>query len=383
MRNRILVVLAVAALSFGPGVQALDSLAWSADHFGVDHPLSNGQVRNIADRSIWSWGHDNNAPQVQYIRPTDENPDPAQPSLEPYMLWNTPQDIRVLRLFADWNWGGWITNICVDTLAPGCDVNDPNSWVWVERYDSSDFGALAQVLVHGVDLGQAYTTAGLRVRVTYGTPPGGDNRRSLGEMDVFGDIGGTLESQQVKPSSTGWLASSNIGGAGASGLDSLGQYRWLSQSIAANIDAGHDFFFVDRTFSTPEDINLLSIAWRANSDNGDRAIPSYWVVQYQTEDSQGWLNAGTFYSELNINGAVSKWYYNDLGDLTGVTGLRIMVPYDAMPTVWDGDLEAFVPVSSNGIGIHLTETFNIHPIPEPATMSLLALGGLALLRRRR
>jgi len=376
MRNLGLSMLVGVALLCGPGVWALESLAWSADGFGVAHPLTGGQVRNVADRALWTWGGADNAPQIKSSVPSVESP---QPSLDPYMWWNTPREVRVLRLFADWDWGGYITSICVDTLTPGGDPANPSSWV--QRYDSSAYGDLAAVLIHGVDLGQVYTTEGVRVRVTYG-PRRTDDRRSLAEVEVFGDIGGTLESQKVLPNS--WAASSNHPNAGVNGL--AGTARWVSLTIADNTALGHDFFFVDRHFNIPTDLNLLSIAWRGTADSSvPRVVPEYWMVQYKTEDSAGWLDAGTFLAESNINGGTAQWYYNDLGDLTGVTDLRIVVPYDAFPTIYDETLDMDVPNPNYGLVIHMTETFNIHipPIvPEPATMSLLVLGGLALLRRR-
>ncbi len=48
-----------------------------------------------------------------------------------------------------------------------------------------------------------------------------------------------------------------------------------------------------------------------------------------------------------------------------------------------GDVQLLISTNINGAGWGQAEAITIHQIPEPMTMSLLGLGGLALIRRRR
>jgi hypothetical protein len=103
----------------------------------------------------------------------------------------------------------------------------------------------------------------------------------------------------------------------------------------------------------------------------------------------GWVNQA-----WHSNGAVSD------GAITGIAGDK---PNFQAPDAPDGsalyslvwkapDVEGIVTVSASGVAIFEQNPFgyvtsiapvDINVVPEPMTMSLLSLGGLALIRRRR
>ncbi len=86
-------------------------------------------------------------------------------------------------------------------------------------------------------------------------------------------------------------------------------------------------------------------------------------------------NVGTVYGDFNLDGAVDA---GDLALLGGSFGL-------AGPFGWaNGDATGDGVVDAGDLAL-LGGNFGtiVHPVPEPVTMSLLALGGVTLLRRRK
>jgi hypothetical protein len=86
-------------------------------------------------------------------------------------------------------------------------------------------------------------------------------------------------------------------------------------------------------------------------------------------------NTGTVYGDFNLDGAVDA---GDLALLGGSFGL-------AGPFGWaNGDATGDGVVDAGDLAL-LGGNFGtiVHPVPEPVTMSLLAIGGAALLRRRK
>jgi hypothetical protein len=108
--------------------------------------------------------------------------------------------------------------------------------------------------------------------------------------------------------------------------------------------------------------------------NGDLVVDSddvdFWVANVPIGE-----NTGTVYGDFNLDGAVDA---GDLALLGGSFGL-------AGPFGWaNGDATGDGVVDAGDLAL-LGGNFGtiVHPVPEPATMSLLALAGVAMLRRRR
>jgi hypothetical protein len=108
--------------------------------------------------------------------------------------------------------------------------------------------------------------------------------------------------------------------------------------------------------------------------NGDLVVDGddvdFWVANVPIGE-----NTGTVYGDFNLDGAVDA---GDLALLGGSFGL-------AGPFGWaNGDATGDGVVDAGDLAL-LGGNFGtiVHPVPEPVTMSLLAIGGAALLRRRK
>jgi len=128
----------------------------------------------------------------------------------------------------------------------------------------------------------------------------------------------------------------------------------------------------------PKDVGVVGIALMGDySDTFARCAPKSVTIIGETFVDGAWKQS--YIAEVDIDPIL--WHYCRY-DLTkygnkevfeGIGRLTIMFP-DSSASNWNGS-------TSNFYGLVEFQAFA--PIPEPATMSLLALGGLALLRRRR
>jgi len=300
--------------------------------------------------------------------------------VDPYFVWASPQDIRVLRLWGAGGDVGTFVRVYVDLLTAGADPTLESSWT-TTVFDSDGVLAMpGHPQIVEIDLGQAYTTTGLRIRAEMTNSA--DTRRTISEVQIFGDLGGdpgqgSFLDFRVEEIVNSWTASSSGYGAGIGNIPyARNGDRWLTLDQNANNEAtgGGDAYWLACTFDGTDGaaFNTVEVCWLNKNDHLWRETPSYWIVQYATVDDPGtWQTAGTYEKTSNGFGEDSLMYLCDLGDLTGVKAMRIVVPYDALSS------EAFA------IGANQVAFYNIPAVPEPMTISLLALGGLAMLRRRR
>jgi len=311
-------------------------------------------------------------------------------TLDPYFTWTEAQDIRVLRLWGcNGNYGSF-TQVSVDVWTANG---------WEEIFDSSAPGsgycsALPSARLVDIDLGDVYSTTGLRIRTEMSNASDGAVRR-IGQVQIFGDLGGdfgqgAFNQFRVAETTNSWAVYGSNTSSMSSGAHAqfvayaVGDDRWLSETMEGQkaLSGMEDVneFYLGCSFTNPETINALEICWRNGSDSC--LVPLSWNVLYQTGDDV-WKLAGTYYREENIfstetSPVYSGMYFCDLRDADGnalenVKGLRIEVPFDQ------------VAPGTNRVGVFQVGMFNIPnlpPVPEPATMTLLALGGVVLLRRR-
>lgn len=112
--------------------------------------------------------------------------------------------------------------------------------------------------------------------------------------------------------------------------------------------------------------------------------PAHWQFQYTT-DGLAWTNAGGV-GFANLAG--DRWYNSNIVDLTGIAAvenniaftIRIVTAYAPGTTTY---LAADAGPMSNTSGNWRFDMVTITSVPTPAAAGLLALAGLAALRRRR
>jgi hypothetical protein len=91
-------------------------------------------------------------------------------------------------------------------------------------------------------------------------------------------------------------------------------------------------------------------------------------------------------SGSSANAAIAGWYWDldDDGEYDDLSGELAPVSYDYLVT------DLGLPIGAHSIGLKVstvwswdTDTAVLEIIPEPATLGVLVVGGIALLRRRR
>jgi hypothetical protein len=117
------------------------------------------------------------------------------------------------------------------------------------------------------------------------------------------------------------------------------------------------------TNDIPYDSYVAAAAW-VHGTNSASGIP-FNGVAVQLEDS-----TGTALSSASLPTSI---------DLSAYTSARFIISFEDWDVVADpwGDDAVFAKASG------ALDTMTFTPVPEPATMTLLALGGLAVLRKRR
>jgi formylglycine-generating enzyme required for sulfatase activity len=110
--------------------------------------------------------------------------------------------------------------------------------------------------------------------------------------------------------------------------------------------------------------------------DGDSGTDGIGSPYYRTVGGE-WKNSYSPYGTFDQGGNVWEWNEDVIGSYRGMRGGSFCDGYDNHLHASDRGGSNSPAGGAYGIGFRVTE------VPEPATLSLLALGGLAVMRRRR
>ena len=136
----------------------------------------------------------------------------------------------------------------------------------------------------------------------------------------------------------------------------------ITVELVDNGLAGVELYFGADSGDTVESLILVGPAYTSMEDNFEDGVASFWFDD--TVTMQIW--DGTYFTGATQTATT-------IGSLSG--GPYLVATYAAGTA---GSFAATAEVFQTGVGI-----VNVPVTPEPATMSLLAIGGLLALRRRR
>ncbi len=216
------------------------------------------------------------------------------------------------------------------------------------------------------DVSQGYSLFYWTIDRTTDTPVFVDleDRTSLGAMeDLF-----AVYSKGCDMNSSAWFVGTGIMADGSQGAYLLTP---ADSGLSGDFDGDGD---VDA-----DDLDLLF----ANVGGTDLAFDLDGDGDVDSDDVDEWVfntvpigeNVGTVYGDFNLDGAVDAGDLALLGTNFGAAG----------SFGWaDGDANGDGVVDAGDLAL-LGSNFGtvVHPVPEPVTMSLLAIGGAALLRRKK
>jgi hypothetical protein len=188
----------------------------------------------------------------------------------------------------------------------------------------------------------------------------------ISSSDLVDDSSATLSSEYVSSDpDPSWM------GNGSNLNDGVDNLAWVG--IASKADGRFVDYTLD-TASSPEGYKITQIVLQAGKDNaaGFNAANVKFEIHYQALNSTDWTLLGEFEYAIDEGPAAGNDVFSKV-TLTDTTG-----------TVVSGIQAVRFVAYKNGNPGHFREldVFGA-AVPEPATMGLVALGSLGLLRRRR
>ena len=151
-----------------------------------------------------------------------------------------------------------------------------------------------------------------------------------------------------------------------------------SAELTLNINTGAKTFSFSGTDSgNALDIGITFLYWEIGSDGSSQSIN---IADTAFEEV---IDTARIQVNFNAGGGGLVLYFDDYVDITTLTGTGTAISYSSLDSDHQGVLEGYI-----GSTIPLTvgegySGINIASIPEPATIALLAAGGIALLRRNK
>lgn len=174
----------------------------------------------------------------------------------------------------------------------------------------------------------------------------------------------------------------NVGLIGGGTLDTNPNHQWNSLTISLRLDVwgdnlDKDLFQAQETcYRTDTGAGFWNNMRSAGFDAGDLTRDNFDLRMdfHKDQESDPW----TVTPSYHLDGG--SWTVFDGGTFTTTNSWRFGAPDGE---IWPGQGGSMISVAFDHGGVGTVSLDNITIVPEPATMSLLALGGLALIRRRR
>jgi hypothetical protein len=267
--------------------------------------------------------------------------------------WDQPQTLGTVMVASAAKERPTAGNIYVK-MSGDSDANDPNSWTYVENFN--DLTKVGDINFYDINRTGVY---GVKIEVTGGD----DTYCQIGSIgfyaERFVDVAYGMETFCSKDPAPGTMnmTDRNIGNASDFAFDTIG--------------TGSGEQYVGVNFGEEKRIQGLLISTSAFGDQyaWKNFDVQAWVYVDDLGD-YGWVTLGQASQASNTD-----LYWVDFGE-GGVETSKIQL-YGCVGDEDNGN-------HPDGKRISAIMAFEVvPPIPEPATMVLLALGGLAILRRRR